>query len=276
MDTVYGNTIGPPGPNGWKGARMQALGVSIKYPPKKGDGLEGGWKVRKVSVPLFRNKVTALMGPSGCGKSTLLKVFNNMHAVDPRIVIEGKVLLDDESVLDAAYDVTLLRARVGMVFQQSNPFPKSIFENVAYGPRIHGLAGSKTDLESIVEKSLMRAGLWTEVKDRLREPGTELSGGQKQRLCIARAIAINPEVILMDEPCSALDKKSTGRVEELIEELAADYTIAIVTHNEHQAARIADFIGYMEDGELVEFDVAEVMMMTPATQAVQSFITGRL
>lgn len=255
---------------------MQALGVSIKYPPKKGDGLEGGWKVRKVSVPLFRNKVTALMGPSGCGKSTLLKVFNNMHAVDPRIVIEGKVLLDDESVLDAAYDVTLLRARVGMVFQQSNPFPKSIFENVAYGPRIHGLAGSKTDLESIVEKSLMRAGLWTEVKDRLREPGTELSGGQKQRLCIARAIAINPEVILMDEPCSALDKKSTGRVEELIEELAADYTIAIVTHNEHQAARIADFIGYMEDGELVEFDVAEVMMMTPATQAVQSFITGRL
>jgi phosphate transport system ATP-binding protein len=210
---------------------MKAQGVNVFYGEKQA--------INDVSIDVGTDLVTAFIGPSGCGKSTFLRCLNRMNDTIPAARVTGDIFLDGQDINDASMDVVQLRARVGMVFQKPNPFPKSIFENVAYGPRIHGLAAGKADLDAIVEKSLKRAGLWDEVKDRLQESGTALSGGQQQRLCIARAIAVDPEVILMDEPCSALDPIATARIEELIHDLRGRYAIAIVTHNMQQAARVS-------------------------------------
>ncbi|KQZ80876.1 phosphate ABC transporter ATP-binding protein [Mesorhizobium sp. Root157] len=228
-----------------------------------------------VDLLVRQNQVTALIGPSGCGKSTFLRCLNRMNDTIDSARVIGKITLDGEDVYDKAIDVVELRARVGMVFQKPNPFPKSIYENVAYGPRIHGLARNKTDLEAIVESSLKRAGLFNEVKDRLHEPGTGLSGGQQQRLCIARAIAVSPEVILMDEPCSALDPIATARVEELIDELRQNYTIVIVTHSMQQAARVSQRTAMFHLGYLVEEGATEKMFTNPDDKRTQDYITGR-
>lgn len=219
--------------------------------------------------------MTALIGPSGCGKSTFLRCLNRMNDTIDICRVEGNILLDNDDIYDPRIDVVELRARVGMVFQKPNPFPKSIFENVAYGPRIHGLAQSKTDLEAIVASSLQRAGLFEEVKDRLDEPGTGLSGGQQQRLCIARAIAVAPEVILMDEPCSALDPIATAKVEELIDELRQNYTIVIVTHSMQQAARVSQHTAFFHLGNLVEEGLTNDIFTNPKDQRTQDYITGR-
>ncbi len=219
--------------------------------------------------------VTAFIGPSGCGKSTLLRCFNRMNDLIDNVRIEGEVLLDGQNIFAPAVNVATLRRKVGMVFQKPNPFPKSIYENVAYGPRIHGLAASGRELDEIVEKSLRRAGLFDEVHDRLHTPGTSLSGGQQQRLCIARAIAISPEVILMDEPCSALDPIATAKVEELIDELRDHFTIAIVTHNMQQAARVSQFTAFFHLGNLVEMGPTEQIFTNPSEQRTQDYITGR-
>jgi len=219
--------------------------------------------------------VTAFIGPSGCGKSTFLRCLNRMNDTIPSARVSGRIELDGEDVNSADMDVVQLRARVGMVFQKPNPFPKSIFENVAYGPRIHGLSHSKSELDGIVESSLKRAGLWDEVKDRLLESGTALSGGQQQRLCIARAIAVDPEVILMDEPCSALDPIATAKIEELIHELRGRYAIAIVTHNMQQAARVSQRTAFFHLGEMVEYGKTSQMFTNPRQQRTQDYITGR-
>src|SRR5574344_2045511 len=208
--------------------------------------------IKGIDLNIYENEVIAFIGPSGCGKSTFLRTLNRMNDTIDSCRVSGKVMLDNQDIYDPNLDVVLLRAQVGMVFQKPNPFPKSIFENVAYGPKLHGLARDKYDLEEIVENSLCKAGLWDEVKDRLNQPGTGLSGGQQQRLCIARTIAVSPEVILMDEPCSALDPIATAKVEELISELSTQYTIAIVTHSMQQAARVSDRTAYFHLGELVE------------------------
>src|SRR5574344_2067810 len=208
--------------------------------------------VKGISLDLLENEVMAFIGPSGCGKSTLLRAFNRMNDTIAGCRVEGRILLDGEDIQDPSVDVVMLRARIGMVFQKPNPFPKSIYDNVAYGPRIHGLARGRGDLDDIVEDSLRRAGLWDEVKDRVNSSGTGLSGGQQQRLCIARAIAVSPEVILMDEPCSALDPIATAKIEELIAELSRQYSIAIVTHSMQQAARVSDRTAYFHLGELIE------------------------
>ncbi|MEM7426175.1 MAG: phosphate ABC transporter ATP-binding protein PstB [Pseudomonadota bacterium] len=229
-----------------------------------------------VSVDILANKVTALIGPSGCGKSTYLRCLNRMNDVIDIARVTGEITLDGLNIYDPDVDVVELRARVGMVFQKPNPFPKSIYENVAYGPRIHGLASSKTDLDEIVESSLKRAGLWKEVHDRLDQPGTGLSGGQQQRLCIARAIAISPSVILMDEPCSALDPIATAIVEELIEELRANYTIVIVTHSMQQAARVSQRTAYFHLGDLVEYGETDQIFQAPKDERTQNYITGRI
>lgn len=228
-----------------------------------------------VDLLIRENQVTALIGPSGCGKSTFLRCLNRMNDTIPSARVGGKITLDDEDIHDKAIDVVELRARVGMVFQKPNPFPKSIYENVAYGPRIHGLTKSKADLDEVVEKSLRRAALWDEAKDRLQEPGTGLSGGQQQRLCIARAIAVSPEVILMDEPCSALDPIATARVEELIDELKRNYTIVIVTHSMQQAARVSQRTAMFHLGYLVEEGPTEKMFTNPDEKRTQDYITGR-
>jgi phosphate transport system ATP-binding protein len=206
-----------------------------------------------ITLPIERNQVTALIGPSGCGKSTLLRCLNRMNDMIPNCRVEGEIVLDGESIYDKKVDVVVLRSKVGMVFQKPNPFPKSIYENVAYGPRIHRLTKTKEEMDEVVERSLQRAGIWDEVKDRLQEPGTGLSGGQQQRLCIARAIAIKPEVILMDEPCSALDPIATGVIEELIAELKEKFTIVIVTHSMQQARRTSDITAFFHLGKLIEF-----------------------
>jgi phosphate transport system ATP-binding protein len=219
--------------------------------------------------------VTAFIGPSGCGKTTFLRCLNRMNDVIPIAKVTGRILIDGEDINDRKIDVVELRARVGMVFQKPNPFPKSIFENIAYGPRIHGLANSNAGLEEIVISSLRRAGLYEEVKDRLNDPGTGLSGGQQQRLCIARAIAVEPEIILMDEPCSALDPIATARIEELIDELKADYTIVIVTHNMQQAARVSQRTAFFHLGNLVEEAPTEVIFNNPKDRRTQDYITGR-
>ena len=229
-----------------------------------------------VNLDILANKVTALIGPSGCGKSTYLRCLNRMNDVIDIARVTGEITLDGMNIYDPDVDVVELRARVGMVFQKPNPFPKSIYENVAYGPRIHGLASSKTDLDDIVESSLKRAGLWKEVHDRLDQPGTGLSGGQQQRLCIARAIAISPSVILMDEPCSALDPIATAIVEELIEELRANYTIVIVTHSMQQAARVSQRTAYFHLGYLVEYGETEQIFQAPKDERTQNYITGRI
>ncbi len=228
-----------------------------------------------IDLDIGKNEVIAMIGPSGCGKSTFLRTINRMNDTVDGCRINGQFLLEDIDIYESKMDVVELRARVGMVFQKPNPFPKSIYDNVAYGPKIHGLASRRVDLDEVVEGSLKRAGLWEEVKDRLHQPGTGLSGGQQQRLCIARAIAINPEVILMDEPCSALDPIATARIEELIAELAENYTIAIVTHSMQQAARVSHRTAYFHLGNLVEVNETEKIFTTPEHKLTEAYITGR-
>ena len=250
-----------------KTPKMRADKIHVFYGEK--EALKG------VSIEIHDDRVTAFIGPSGCGKSTFLRCLNRMNDTIPGARVTGKITLDGEDINGDAMDVVQLRARVGMVFQKPNPFPKSIFENVAYGPRIHGLASGKTELDAIVEKSLKRAGLWDEVKDRLQESGTALSGGQQQRLCIARAIAVDPEVILMDEPCSALDPIATAKIEELIHELRGRYAIAIVTHNMQQAARVSQRTAFFHLGEMVEYGKTKDIFTNPRETRTQDYITGR-
>ncbi len=231
--------------------------------------------IKGIDLQVYENEVIAFIGPSGCGKSTFLRTLNRMNDTIDTCRVTGKVRLDNQDIYDPNLDVVLLRAQVGMVFQKPNPFPKSIFDNVAYGPKLHGLAKDKYDLEEIVENSLRKAGLWDEVKDRLSQPGTGLSGGQQQRLCIARTIAVSPEVILMDEPCSALDPIATAKVEELISELSTQYTIAIVTHSMQQAARVSDRTAYFHLGDLIEVNSTEKVFTQPDHQLTEAYITGR-
>ncbi len=247
--------------------KMTARDVHVFYGDKEA--------IKGVDIDIHDDKVTSFIGPSGCGKSTFLRTLNRMNDTIASARVTGDIQLDGEDIYSSNMDVVQLRARVGMVFQKPNPFPKSIFENVAYGPRIHGLSGSKTELEEIVEKSLKRAGLWDEVKDRLEESGTALSGGQQQRLCIARAIAVDPEVILMDEPCSALDPIATARIEELIHDLRGRYAIAIVTHNMQQAARVSQRTAFFHLGELVEYGKTKDIFTNPREKRTQDYITGR-
>ena len=231
--------------------------------------------ISDVSIDVDQDNVTAFIGPSGCGKSTFLRTLNRMNDTVASARVEGEIRLDGEDIYAADMDVVQLRARVGMVFQKPNPFPKSIFENVAYGPRIHGLAAGKAQLAGIVEQSLKRAGLWDEVKDRLTDSGTALSGGQQQRLCIARAIAVDPEVILMDEPCSALDPIATAKIEELIHALKGRYAIVIVTHNMQQAARVSQRTAFFHLGHLVEYGPTSDIFTNPREERTRDYITGR-
>lgn len=231
--------------------------------------------LQSVDLEIPSNQVTALIGPSGCGKSTFLRCLNRMNDLIEDCHIEGTVVVDGEDIYRPDQDVVLLRARVGMVFQKANPFPKSIYDNVAYGPKIHGMAQSKDELDSIVRRSLTRAGLWDEVETRLKAPGTSLSGGQQQRLCIARAIAVEPEVILMDEPCSALDPIATARIETLIEELKEDYTIIIVTHSMQQAARVSDMTAHFHMGQVIEFGDTQEIFTAPRDARTRDYIHGR-
>ena len=247
--------------------KMTARGVSVFYGDKKA--------IDDVSIDIYREHVTAFIGPSGCGKSTFLRTLNRMNDTIPSARFEGEIELDGEDIYAPSMDVVQLRARVGMVFQKPNPFPKSIYENVAYGPRIHGLAAGKAELDQIVERSLRRAGLWDEVKDRLNESGIALSGGQQQRLCIARAIAVDPEVILMDEPASALDPIATARIEELIHELRGKYAIVIVTHNMQQAARVSQRTAFFHLGVLVEYGETTEIFTNPKMTRTKDYITGR-
>ena len=250
-----------------KTPKMRAQDVDVFYGDKQA--------LKDVSIDIHDDRVTAFIGPSGCGKSTFLRCLNRMNDTIPTAKVTGLIELDGQDITDPRMDVVQLRARVGMVFQKPNPFPKSIYENVAYGPRIHGLADGKAKLDEIVEKSLKRAGLWEEVKDRLQESGTALSGGQQQRLCIARAIAVDPEVILMDEPCSALDPIATAKIEELIHELRGRYAIAIVTHNMQQAARVSQRTAFFHLGELVEYGKTSEIFTNPLERLKQDYITGR-
>ncbi len=225
-----------------------------------------------ISLDFHTNRITALIGPSGCGKSTFLRTLNRIHETVRHTRVEGRILLDSEDIFQV--ETTTLRRRIGMVFQKSNPFPKSIADNVAYGPRVNGVR-HKTDVEEVVERSLRRAALWEEVKDKLRESAYALSGGQQQRLCIARALAVDPEVLLLDEPCSALDPIATAKIEDLLFDLKDQCTIVIVTHNMQQAARVADYTGFFLLGRLVEFNTTEVIFKTPARKETEDYITGR-
>jgi phosphate transport system ATP-binding protein len=247
--------------------RISCRNVNVWYGDKQA--------IKDVSLDIGKNEVIAMIGPSGCGKSTFLRCLNRMNDSIDGCRVSGDLVMDGNDIYDRQMDVVLLRAQVGMVFQKPNPFPKSIFENVAYGPRIHGLAATKTDIEEIVVTSLQKAGLWNEVKDYLEEPGTGLSGGQQQRLCIARAIAVNPEVVLMDEPCSALDPIATARIEELIDELREHYTIAIVTHSMQQAARVSQRTAYFHLGDLIEVGKTDQIFTNPRHQLTEDYITGR-
>jgi phosphate transport system ATP-binding protein len=247
--------------------KISARNVNVFYGAKQA--------IDNVSIDIATEHVTAFIGPSGCGKSTFLRALNRMNDTIPGCRVEGSIALDGEDIYGSSMDVVQLRARVGMVFQKPNPFPKSIYENVAYGPRIHGLALTKADLDAIVEKSLRRAGLWDEVKDRLNEAGTALSGGQQQRLCIARAIAVSPEVILMDEPCSALDPIATARIEELIDELKGRYAIVIVTHSMQQAARVSQRTAFFHLGTMVEYGNTPDIFTNPREERTKDYITGR-
>jgi phosphate transport system ATP-binding protein len=231
--------------------------------------------IKNVSVDIDQNTVTAFIGPSGCGKSTFLRCLNRMNDTIEICRVTGDIVLDGQNIYDRDVDPVQLRARVGMVFQKPNPFPKSIYDNVAYGPRIHGLAGTKADLDQIVEQCLRRAAIWDEVKDRLDSPGTGLSGGQQQRLCIARAIATAPEVLLMDEPCSALDPIATAQIEELIDELRTSYSVVIVTHSMQQAARVSQQTAFFHLGELLEFGETTKIFTNPDHEKTQHYITGR-
>ncbi len=261
-----GETIGAPLlENG--SAKINCNDVNVFYDDKHA--------IRKVSVDIGKNEVTAFIGPSGCGKSTFLRCINRMNDTITSCRVTGEVNIDNINIYNNELDVVLLRARVGMVFQKPNPFPKSIYENVAYGPKIHGLAQNKAELDEIVYTSLEKAGLLEEVKDRINQPGTGLSGGQQQRLCIARAIAVHPEVILMDEPCSALDPIATAKIEELIDELKQNYTIIIVTHSMQQAARVSQRTAFFHLGYLVECDDTKRIFTTPDHKLTQDYITGR-
>ncbi len=230
--------------------------------------------LKDISMNIYENKVTAMIGPSGCGKSTFLKTLNRMNDLIDSVRIDGKIILDNEDIYDKRVDVTVLRKRVGMVFQQPNPFPMSVYDNIAYGPRIHGIKNRKK-LDEIVETSLRQAAIWDELKDRLKKSALGLSGGQQQRLCIARALAVEPEVLLMDEPTSALDPISTLKIEELIEDLKQKYTVAIVTHNMQQAARIADYTAFFLVGEMVEFGETQDIFVKPNDKRTEDYITGR-
>ena len=246
---------------------MQARKVDVFY----GDN----HAIQRVNLDIGRNEVIALIGPSGCGKSTFIRCLNRMNDTIESARITGDITLDGENIYSRSMDVVMLRARVGMVFQKPNPFPKSVYDNVAYGPRIHGLARDRGGLDEMVQTSLERAGLWTEVKDRLEEPGTGLSGGQQQRLCIARTIAVNPDVILMDEPCSALDPIATARIEDLIDELKQNYAIAIVTHSMQQAARVSQRTAYFHLGKLIEVGDTDDIFTNPRHKLTEDYITGR-
>jgi len=249
------------------GVKIAARDVNVYYGEKHA--------LKHVDIDIRPREVTAFIGPSGCGKSTFLRCLNRMNDVIEGCRVTGSIKIDGQDIYDRSLDVVQLRARVGMVFQKPNPFPKAIFDNVAYGPRIHGIGASKSELEEIVQTSLEKAGLWNEVKDRLAQPGTGLSGGQQQRLCIARAIAINPEVILMDEPCSALDPIATAKIEELMDELRANFTIIIVTHSMQQAARVSQRTAFFHLGLLVEQGDTEQIFTSPRDERTQGYITGR-
>ena len=229
-----------------------------------------------INLNIMEKEVTSLIGPSGCGKSTLLKCLNRMNDLVEICKIDGSIMLDSQDINDAGQDPVLLRMKVGMVFQKPNPFPKSIYENVAFGPTLHGMTKSKDELDQVVIESLTKSGLYEEVKDRLFEPGTGLSGGQQQRLCIARALAVNPEILLMDEPCSALDPIATAKIEDLIAELKKQYTIVIVTHSMQQAARVSDRTAYMHMGELIESGMTKDIFSNPQHEKTQDYITGRI
>ncbi len=246
---------------------MRTRGVDVHY----GDN----HAIRRVSLDIGQNEVIALIGPSGCGKTTYLRCLNRMNDTIESARVTGEIRLYDEDIYSRRMDVVMLRARVGMVFQKPNPFPKSVYDNVAYGPRIHGIARNRTELDQIVRRSLERAGLWAEVRDRLDEPGTGLSGGQQQRLCIARTIAVSPEVILMDEPCSALDPIATARIEDLIDELRQNFAIVIVTHSMQQAARVSQRVAYFHLGRLVEVGSTESIFTNPRHKLTEDYITGR-
>ncbi len=248
-------------------AKLAMRNVDVHYADKQA--------VFNVGLDIGENEVVALIGPSGCGKSTFLRCLNRMNDTIDICRVSGSIQLDGMDIYDSKLDVVPLRARVGMVFQKPNPFPKSIYDNVAYGPRIHGLVNRRSDLDEIVESSLQKAGLWEEVKDRLDSPGTGLSGGQQQRLCIARTIAVSPEVILMDEPCSALDPIATAKIEELIAELSQNFTIAIVTHSMQQAARVSNRTAYFHLGRLIEVNETEKVFTNPDHSLTESYITGR-
>ena len=248
-------------------AKMSMRGVNVFYAEKQA--------IFDVGLDIGKNEVVAMIGPSGCGKSTFLRCLNRMNDTIDICKVEGSLTLEGQDIYDPKLDVVPLRARVGMVFQKPNPFPKSIYDNVAYGPRIHGLTGRKAELDEIVETSLRKASLWNEVKDRLHAPGTGLSGGQQQRLCIARTIAVSPEVILMDEPCSALDPIATAKIEELIAELSENFTIAIVTHSMQQAARVSDRTAYFHLGKLIEVNNTEKVFTNPEHELTEAYITGR-
>ena len=246
---------------------ISARDVNVYYGEKRA--------IIDVNIDIARNQVLAMIGPSGCGKSTFLRCLNRMNDTIEGARVTGLISMEGSDIYDKRKDVVQLRARIGMVFQKPNPFPKSIYENVAYGPRIHGLAADRVELDEIVTGSLRRAGLWEEVKDRLKEPGTGLSGGQQQRLCIARTIAVNPEVILMDEPCSALDPIATARIEDLIDELRASYAIVIVTHSMQQAARVSQRTAYFHLGDLIEVGETDRIFTNPRHKLTEDYITGR-
>ena len=247
--------------------KITARSVSVYYGEKQA--------INDVSIDIPSKLVTAFIGPSGCGKSTFLRTLNRMNDTIANARVDGEIMLDGEDIYRSGMDVVQLRARVGMVFQKPNPFPKSIYENIAYGPKIHGLTTKKSELDSIVERSLKRAGLWEEVKDRLTDSGTALSGGQQQRLCIARAIAVDPEVILMDEPCSALDPIATARIEELIDELKQRYAIVIVTHSMQQAARVSQKTAFFHLGKIIEHGETSEIFTNPREERTKDYITGR-
>ncbi len=262
--TISRKTVGTPFV---ENPRMTCRDVEVYYGDK--------CAINKMNIDVDSNEVLAMIGPSGCGKSTFLRCLNRMNDTIPSCRVVGDICLDDINIYHPSVDVVPLRAKIGMVFQKPNPFPKSIFDNVAYGPRIHGLTKNKSELDEIVETSLKKAGLWDEVKDRLAEPGTGLSGGQQQRLCIARAIAVSPEIMLMDEPCSALDPIATAKVEELIAELRTQFSIVIVTHSMQQAARVSQRTAYFHLGDLIEVGPTEKVFTNPSHRLTEDYITGR-
>ncbi|WP_435372745.1 phosphate ABC transporter ATP-binding protein PstB [Pseudoteredinibacter isoporae] len=263
VDDIEG-TVGTPFV---ENAKMSMRDVNVFYAEKQA--------IFNVGLDIGKNEVVAMIGPSGCGKSTFLRCLNRMNDTIDICRVQGSLTLEGQDIYDPKLDVVPLRARVGMVFQKPNPFPKSIYDNVAYGPRIHGLTSRKAELDEIVETSLRKASLWDEVKDRLHAPGTGLSGGQQQRLCIARTIAVSPEVILMDEPCSALDPIATAKIEELIAELSENFTIAIVTHSMQQAARVSNRTAYFHLGKLIEVNDTEKVFTNPEHELTEAYITGR-